>query len=55
MDEVLLEEVYFYDTMQEATDAMERMRAERACVVGFHYKKMSNGHIKLTVEVWDKR
>ena len=55
MNEVLLEEVYFYDTMKEATDAMERMRAERACELGFDLKTISNGHVKMTVEVGETR
>ena len=55
VDEVLLEEVYFYDTMQEAKDAVTRMRAERPCIIGFDYHEIANGHVKLTVEVGDKR
>lgn len=49
------EEVYFYDTMQEAVDAMEIMRAERACELGFDLKTMKNGHVKMTVEVGEIR
>ena len=55
MDEVLYEEVYFYDTMKEATDDLERMRAERPCIMGFKCKPMANGHVKLTLEVGDKK
>ena len=39
------EEVYWYDTMEEAVDDMELMRAERACDMAFdidaeHYEKV---------------
>ena len=55
MDEILLEEVYFYDSMEEAREDVTRMRAERPCIVSFDYYQMSNGHVKLTVKVGDKR
>ena len=49
------EEVYFYDSMDDAVDAMEIMRAERACELAFNLKTMANGHVKMTVEVGEIR
>lgn len=53
--EVLTEEVYFYDTMQEAVDAFEIMRAERACDMIADFSPMKNGHVKLTIKVGEVR
>lgn len=53
--EALTEEVYFYDTQKEASEAADRMRAERACDMRIEFKKISNGHVKMTVEVGEAR
>ena len=50
-----VEEVYFYDTLEEAEEAREIMIAERACDMAFYFKQMANGHYKMTVEVGEVR
>lgn len=50
MDEYLTEEVYYYDTMDEAEEDMERMRAERACNLAFDTED-HGGRIRMTVKV----
>lgn len=53
--EMLTEEVYFFDTEQEASEAADKMRAERACDLRIEYKRISNGHYKMVVEVGEAR
>ena len=53
--EVLIEEKYYFETMKEAGDASDKMRAERACDMGFKYKTLENGLIEMTVELGEAR
>ena len=50
-----IEETYYYDTMKEATEAMDIMRAERACDMACGVSKTDDGRFKLTVMVGDSR
>lgn len=50
-----IEETYYYDTMKEATEAMDVMRAERACDMACGVSKTDDGRFKLTVMVGDSR
>ena len=49
--ETLTEEYYFFDTMEEAVAAIEKMKVERPCELAFDVSPMSNGHVKMTVKV----
>lgn len=49
--EVLTEEYYYYDTFDEAVEAMEKMKAERPCELAFDITAISNGHYKMVVKV----
>lgn len=45
------EETYFYDSAQEASDAMDVMRAERGCDIAYNSQKMADGRYKVIVKV----
>lgn len=45
------QEIYWYDTVQEAVDDMEIMRAERACDMAFDIDAENFDRVKMTVKV----
>ena len=55
MKEYMTEEVYYFDSLKEAEDAMEKMRCERACDLGFRFDNHDPNHVKMIVEVGEPR
>jgi hypothetical protein len=49
------EETYYFDTAKEASDAMDVMRAERACDIAYSSVRTSDGRYKVTVKVGEAR
>lgn len=55
MDEMMTEEVYYYDTLDEAVEDIEIMRAERACDMEITVDNTQQGKVKVTVKCGDSR
>ena len=55
MEEWLTEEVYWYDTVQEAVDDWEVMRATRACDLAFDIDAIHYDRVKMIVHVGKTR
>ncbi len=45
------EETYFYQSIQDAVEEMERMKAERPCEMIFDVEDLHNGQCMMTVKV----
>lgn len=45
------EEVYYYDTMESAVEALERMKIERPCEMAFDVSALPDGRVKMVVKV----
>ena len=53
--EVLTTETYLYSTLEEATEAAEQMRAERACDMAIMIDNTDKAHVKLIVQCGEVR
>lgn len=45
------EEVYYYDTMESAVEALEQMKIERPCEMAFDVSALPDGSVKMVVKV----
>lgn len=44
-------ETYFYESINDAVEEMERMKAERPCEMAFDVEDLHNGRCRMTVKV----